>query len=106
MITRVDSYKAISITEVLSPVFETQQDTISNIEPDKVYWDDPTSLKCLLDMPDGVTVRIKGRTLSTEEAVSVYQEMTVEERVRYQGLSDLEIIESIYSDPKIGPNYL
>ena len=60
----------------------------------------------LLDANHPSTVEIQGHAVGTEEAALTWEEMTTAQRAQYQGMTDLEIVEAIYSDPCIGFNYL
>lgn len=54
-------------------------------------------MKNLLDPSNPENVTIQGKEVSTEEAALVFDAMSTEERATYQGMTDIEIIESIYT---------
>lgn len=51
----------------------------------------------LLDTENPQLVTIQGQSVSTEEAACSFAEMSVAERATYQGMTDIQIIESIYT---------
>lgn len=60
----------------------------------------------LLDSMNPSLVMINGHEVCTEEAAMSFEELSDEEFQTFVGMTELEIIERIYTDPKFGYNYL
>lgn len=58
-----------------------------------------------LDSNNPINVTIDGIEVCTEEAAILFESLSTQARSQYQGMTDLQIVKSIYSCPIIGFNY-